>query len=507
MTISLRINGKEKEYPKGILLEELSKEYQQEYNNEIAAAIVNGKLRELHHSVEKDAEVSFVKLSESIGRRIYERTAIMVMVKAMHDLLDSLTEYAVGESEDPVRAVVDFSLGNGLYVHFSKEMDLQGIAGKLQQKMEELVAARKPITKKSWSLDDAMEIFRRQGMEDKRKLFRFRRNSAVNLYCLDGYYDYFYGAMLPNTSYLKAFKIQPYEEGLLLILPSFGDANTLKDFVPREKLFHTLDEASRWNRTFSIQTVGDLNQMICSGRMDDLILMQEAEQERRIGEIAKQIAARRGVKFILIAGPSSSGKTTFSHRLSIQLRTQGLSPHPIGLDDYFVERELTPKDADGNYDFECLEAMDIKSFNEDMLKLLAGEEVPMPSFNFKTGKREYHGSTLKLGPEDILVLEGIHGLDPKMTYALPDESKYKIYISALTTINVDGHNRIPTTDARLLRRMVRDHRTRGASAKKTFSMWPSVRRGEELYIFPFQEEADFMFNSALIYELAVLKQY
>ena len=262
-----------------------------------------------------------------------------------------------------------------------------------------------------------------------------------------------------------------------------------------------------WGRTAGIETVGDLNDQICNGSMNDLILVQEAEQERKIGEIARDIVDREGVKFVMIAGPSSSGKTSFSHRLSIQLRTLGKIPRTIALDNYFVNRELTPRDENGDYNFECLEAIDVKLFNDNMVSLLGGERVELPAFNFKTGQREYRGDFMQLGPNDILVLEGIHGLNEKMSYALPEESKYKIYISALTTLNVDGHNRIPTTDGRLLRRMVRDARTRGASAQRTIQMWHSVRRGEEENIFPFQEGADAMFNSALIYELAMLKTF
>ena len=253
--------------------------------------------------------------------------------------------------------------------------------------------------------------------------------------------------------------------------------------------------------------MGDLNNRICAGQLSDVILVQEALQERRIAEIANEIVARGGIKFVMIAGPSSSGKTSFSHRLSIQLQTHGLKPHPIAVDDYFVEREKTPRDANGDYNFECLEAIDVELFNRDMCELLAGNEVELPTFNFKTGHREYNGNFKRLGAEDILVIEGIHGLNDKMSYALPTESKFKIYISALTSLNVDGHNRIPTTDGRLLRRMVRDARTRGASATRTLQMWPSVRRGEEENIFPHQESADVMFNSALIYELALLKPY
>jgi uridine kinase len=344
-------------------------------------------------------------------------------------------------------------------------------------------------------------------MEDKVKLFKYRRSSFVNVYCLDGYYDYYYGFMLPRTGYVKSFDLMYYEKGILLLLPGMETPDKIDYFEPREKLFHTLKNSSGWGEMMGIDSVGDLNDVICEGGMSDMILVQEALLERRIGEIAKTIVDKGNVKFVLIAGPSSSGKTTFSHRLSIQLRTYGKIPHPIALDDYFVNREFTPKDEKGDYDFECLEAIDVKQFNEDMTRLLSGERVELPSFNFKTGQREYRGNFKQLGAEDILVIEGIHGLNPKTTYSLPDESKFKIYISALTNLNIDEHNRIPTTDGRLLRRMVRDARTRGASAKRTIAMWPSVRRGEEKYIFPFQEAADEMFNSVLIYELAVLKQY
>lgn len=293
----------------------------------------------------------------------------------------------------------------------------------------------------------------------------------------------------------------------MLVLPPESNPTVLEPFSESRKLFDTMESAKSWGRTAGIETVGDLNEQICSGSVSDLILVQEAKQERMIGEIARDIAGRENVKFVMIAGPSSSGKTSFSHRLSIQLRTLGKVPHPIALDNYFVNREDTPRDEKGDYNFECLEAIDVKLFNENMVKLLAGERVELPTFNFKVGQREYRGDFLQLGEDDILVIEGIHGLNGKMSYALPEESKYKIYISALTTLNIDAHNRIPTTDGRLLRRMVRDARTRGSSAQRTIQMWPSVRRGEEENIFPFQEEADAMFNSALIYELAMLKTF
>lgn len=352
-----------------------------------------------------------------------------------------------------------------------------------------------------------MELFASKGMKDKAKLFRYRMSSAVNVYEIDGYYDYYYGYMLPNAGYVKWFDVIPYAQGFMLLLPRKSNPTVVEPFSERKKLFETMETAQDWGRKVGIETVGDLNDEICNGSMSELILIQEAEQERKIGEIAKDIVSRGHVRFVMIAGPSSSGKTSFSHRLSIQLRTLGKVPHPIALDDYFVDRELTPRDEKGDYNFECLGAIDVKQFNEDMTRLLAGERVELPSFNFKTGKREYRGNFRQLKENDILVIEGIHGLNEKMSYALPEESKYKIYISALTTLNIDGHNRIPTTDGRLLRRMVRDARTRGASAQRTIQMWPSVRRGEEENIFPFQEGADAMFNSALIYELAVLKPF
>ena len=403
---------------------------------------------------------------------------------------------------------MEFTIGNGYYISSEDAaLSTSENAVKICQHMKELQTGQMPFMKKSYPLGDAMDLFREQGMADKEKLFRYRRSSFVNIYELGGYYDYYYGYMMPNTGYVKWFDVIDYEGGFMLLLPSKKEPCSVAPFKEQKKLFATLTESEKWGREVGLETVGDLNNQICSGSLSDMILVQEAQQERKIGEIAKDIAARGGVKFVMIAGPSSSGKTTFSHRLSIQLRTLGLVPHPIALDDYFVNRELTPRDEKGDYNFECLEAIDVKQFNEDMTRLLNGETVELPTFNFKTGKREYNGKYKKLGPEDILVIEGIHGLNEKTSYSLPNESKYKIYISALTNINIDEHNRIPTTDGRLLRRMVRDARTRGTGARRTIEMWPSVRRGEEENIFPFQEEADAMFNSVLIYELAVLKQY
>lgn len=486
-------------YPQGTAFEEIARQYQPGFKDMIALVAENRKIRELHKKVERDCSLSFLTIRDDIGHKTYVRTGLMILVKAINDVLGK---------EKVGRVKIEFAIGQGYYCKVIMEEKLtREHVSAIGKRMAELVEKDLPITKKSYPKDQAIELFRSHKLFNKEKLFRYRRSSSVNVYCLDGYYDYYYGYMLPSTGYLKYFDVLHYEDGIMLLLPGSEDPTKLNYFAPMEKLFHTLTTSSRWGEMMGIESVGDLNNSIRDGLLGDMILVQEALQERRIGEIAREIVDRGNVKFVLIAGPSSSGKTTFSHRLAIQLRTYGLIPHPIALDDYFINRVDTPKDADGNYDFECLEAIDIKKFNEDMNLLLAGEAVELPQYNFKLGKREYHGNIKKLGSEDVLVIEGIHGLNPVTTASMPDESKFKIYISALTSLNVDDHNRIPTTDGRLLRRIVRDARTRGNSAKRTIAMWPSVRRGEEKYIFPFQESADEMFNSALIYELAVLKQY
>ena len=497
--VTITIDGIAKTYPKGTTYETIAEEYQSLYNGMIALVLENGKIRELMKPANKDCVLSFLTLKDTIGHKTYVRTALMTLIKAAQDVLGA----------DKVQKMkVEFVIGQGYYLDVKMDEKLTDETVKqIGRRMREMVEADLPITKKSYPLEEAKEIFKMQNMKDKEKLFRYRRSSFVNVYCLDGYYDYYYGYMLPSTGYLKCYDVMLYENGILLLIPGMENPDKLSYFEPKEKLFHTLKTSSLWGEMMGIDSVGDLNDTICQGTMNDMILVQEALQERRIGEIAEEIVKRGNVKFVLIAGPSSSGKTTFSHRLSIQLRSYGMKPHPIALDDYFVDREKTPRDENGDYNFECLEAIDIEQFNSDMNRLLQGETIELPKFNFKTGKREYNGNYKKLGPEDILVIEGIHGLNPKTTHSMPDESKFKIYISALTSLNIDEHNRIPTTDGRLLRRMVRDARTRGASAKRTIGMWPSVRRGEEQYIFPFQESADEMFNSVLIYELAVLKQY
>lgn len=497
--VTVTIEGQSRVYPVGTSFEKIAEEYQGKYKSQIAVAVENGKIRELSKKTTKDCELHFLTLSDTIGHMTYVRTALMIMLKAIEDVIGK---------EKIGKLKVDFAIGHGYYCAAEGDFKIDGkLVAAINERMNDIVEAKIPIIKRPYHVDEAMELFRAQGMTDKEKLFKYRRSSYINVYCMDGYYDYYYGYMFPDTSYVKCFKVIAYEGGFMLLLPGKDEPEKLSFFEPREKLFNTLKEADDWGKKLGVDTVGDLNDEICKGNINELILVQEALQERKIGEIAKEIAEREGVKFVMIAGPSSSGKTTFSHRLSIQLKTYGLKPHPIALDDYFVDREKTPLDENGNYNFECLEAIDIEQFNKDMCDLLAGKTVQLPIFNFMNGRREYNGNFKTLGADDILVIEGIHGLNDKTSYALPNESKYKIYISALTSLNIDEHNRIPTTDGRLLRRMVRDARTRGASAKRTIEMWPSVRRGEEENIFPFQESADAMFNSVLIYELAVLKQF
>ena len=497
--VTVKINGEDKLFEEGIQYQLIAEQYQRDYDSQIALVVVNGKIQELMKRLNKDCELEFVTYADVIGHKTYVRSAIMLMMKAIKD---------VAGMEAAVNVKVEFTIGAGYYCSFKNGLKLDAdTIEKAKERMSELADKHIPVTKKAYHADDAMAIFREHGMKDKEKLFRYRRSSNINVYCLGDYYDYYYGYMLPNTGYIKWFDLFPYEDGMILLLPESEEPEKMPEFVPRQKLFRTLKRTCEWGVEIGIDTVGDLNDWICQGSISDLILVQEALQERRIGEIARDIARREGVKFVMIAGPSSSGKTTFSHRLSIQLRTYGLRPHPIGLDNYYRNHGETPLDENGKPDYECLEALDVEQFNKDMSDLLEGKEVQLPTFNFKTGKREYNGKVTKLEADDILVIEGIHGLNEKMSHSLPVESKYKIYISALTCLNIDDHNRIPTTDGRLLRRMVRDARTRGTSAKKTIDMWPSVRRGEEKYIFPYQEEADAMFNSAMIYELAVIKQF
>ncbi|MEY8352309.1 nucleoside kinase [Lachnospiraceae bacterium 54-53] len=495
------IDGVTKEYPVGITYQEIAREYQPRYENDILLVSINGKLRELHKTVQFDCSLHFFTGKDQPGIQTYHRSAIFLMMKAFYD---------VAGSENIEKVTVDFSLGKGYYIEPHGEIELtEDLLRRVKARMQEYVDQKIPIMKRSMNTDDAIELFHKHRMYDKERLFRYRRVSRVNIYSIGGFEDYYYGYMVQNTGYIKYFDMFLYDDGFMLMLPQKEDPKEVPAFdaEKKQKLYRVLKESVKWGERLNVSHVGALNEGIAAGNINELILIQEALQEKKIAEIAEKIGADRSKKFVMIAGPSSSGKTTFSHRLSVQLKAQGMIPHPIAVDDYFVNRVDSPRNPDGSYNYEVLECLDIEQFNKDMTALLAGETVEMPRYQFKTGVREYRGDYLTLGKDDILVIEGIHCLNDRLSYSLPKESKYRVYVSALTQLNIDEHNRIPTTDCRLIRRMVRDARTRGASPQDTIRMWPAVRSGEEEYIFPFQESADMMFNSATVYELAVLKQY
>ena len=495
----VKIHDEIRQYEAGTTYLEIAKEYQKEYSHDIVLVTVDGKLQELHKKVNRDCTLNFETTACDSGHKTYKRSMSLLLVKAIYDVAEH-------ENVDKVR--IHYSVSKGYYCTIEGNVVLdQQFLDQVEARMHQMVQADLPINKKSVNTDDAIATFARYGMHDKEKLFAYRRVSKVNIYSINEFEDYYYGYMVPSTGYLKYFKLYLYDDGFVLQMPEQKEPEIVPPFEPQNKLFHVLKESTSCGDMQGIETVGALNDRITKGDVRETVLVQEALQEKKIAEIAATIAARPELKFILIAGPSSSGKTTFSHRLSVQLRACGLVPHPIAVDNYFVEREENPVDENGDFDFECLEAVDVELFNRQLGDLLAGKEVVLPRFNFVTGHKEYGPDVKKLGKNDVLVIEGIHCLNPKLTQSLPDENKFKIYISALTQLNIDEHNRIPTTDGRLLRRIVRDARTRGASVARTINMWPSVRKGEEKNIFPYQEEADVMFNSALIYELAVLKPY
>ncbi|MCD7735982.1 MAG: nucleoside kinase [Lachnospiraceae bacterium] len=495
------------------------------------------RLRELSKCAENGERIRFLTVRDKAGRDTYRRSLVLLMLKSIY--------HTVGDNRRIDRVSVHFSVGDSYYCTMQGRVPLtEDFLERVKDYMWELVRAAAPIHKSTISTWEACRRFHEYRMYDKEELFRYRRSSKVNIYNIEGFEDYYYGYMVPDASYLTCFDLRLFEDGFVLCFPSQMetlprrarrqdgspmkircakgepmetlprcakdepvDTGELFEIKPQFKIWREQREALRWSGSLGIPTVGALNTYIVNHRAKDLIMIQEAYHEKKIAEMAAKIAASGKKRVVLIAGPSSSGKTTFSHRLSTQLSVLGLKPHPIEADNYFVERERTPVDEDGKPNFECLEAIDVEKLNEDMLALLRGETVELPTFNFKTGKREYKGNYKTLGAQDILIIEGIHCLNDKLTYRLSADEKVKIYISALTQLNIDEHNRIPTTDGRLLRRMVRDARVRGTDARGTIGMWPSVRRGEESYIFPFQESADYIFNSTLIYELAVLKQY
>ena len=497
--IQVTVDGVRRAYPLGTPYRTVAADFQGSSPYDILLVSRDGRLCELHKGLDRDCSLRLITARDRPGMQTYERSAVFLMLKAFHDV--------VGR-DNVERLSVEYSLSSALFILARGAFTLdQALLDRVEGRMRELSAQALPIEKRSASTDDAMELFRRQGLIHKAQLLSFRVNSHVNIYSLDGFVNYFYGYMVPDTSYIRCFGLELFENGFVLRLPTQKDPSRLGEFRPSRKVFRELYQSTLRAEGLDVSNVAELNTIISRGGATPLVLSYEAMMEKKIGDIAAEIAARKEVRFIMIAGPSSSGKTTFSHRLSTQLRACGLHPHAIATDNYFVNRDKTPLDENGQPDFEGLGAMDVEQFNTDMVRLLNGETVDMPVYNFKRGQREYSGNFLTLKEGDVLVIEGIHCLNDEFTRSLPRQSKYRIYISCLTTLNVDDHNRIPTTDARLLRRIERDARTRGYSAQATIRMWPSVRRGEENNIFPFQDSADMVFNSSLIYETALLKPY
>lgn len=494
------------DYPQGISYQEIAMQIQGEevdWTEVFLLAQVEGRIYPLREIVKKDTKVQFLTIHDKLGYRAYENTVVLILLQAIQELYGS---------EIAKRTYVDCSTGNGLYIRLDRNTISQINVEELTLKMRELSQQKLAIIQKAIPKDEALQIFENLKMQDDIGLFRYKRTSQIHLSFL---YQkekwtlcrYLIGKTLPDTSYVKYFSLEKYENGLALLIPSYKNPLKVQEFIPSPKVFQIMCQDTIWGERLGLTDIGSLNEAIVSGRAMELILMAEAMMEKKIGDIATRIAERGNTKLVMIAGPSSSGKTTFSHRLSSQLRSHGLRPYPIAVDDYFKNRIETPRDELGNYDFECLEAINIEKFNQDMLALMKGEEVYLPCFNFKTGQSEIRAESTRLQKGDVLVIEGIHCLNDALSYRLPKDSKYKIYISALTQLNINNTNRIHTTDGRLLRRMVRDARTRGSSAQATLKMWNSVRKGEDENIFPYQESADVVFNSALVYELAVLKPY
>ncbi|MBO5598983.1 MAG: nucleoside kinase [Oribacterium sp.] len=492
----ITLNGDTYEFPEGSTFLDMAKEFQSLYEEDILLARFNSVLYELFNPCKEDGNIQFITGRSKIGQMTYERSAIFMMLKAFYKLCSDVKGFEV---------IVDYTLGRGYYCHLNGGVEITPeLLKKVKEQMDVYHEMNIPITKSSIRTNEARDFFRKVGMHSKEKLFRFRMTANVNVYDMDGFRDYFYGYMVPSTGYIKFYDLIPYGEGFVLLLPSRQEPDKITDFVPFDKLYNVQQTSSKWAKKIGCSCIGSLNEMVVDGHSDDLILMQEALFEKTIGNIAMDIEEKKK-KMVMIAGPSSSGKTTFSRRLSIQLRALGLNPHPISVDNYFRDRDLAPLDENGKKDFESIKCVDVELFNNDMLKLLEGETIQLPRYNFFTGKREYKGDFCRMKANDVLVIEGIHCLNDEMSYALSADAKYRIYISALTQINVDSHNRIPTTDGRLLRRIVRDNRTRGYKAKDTIAMWENVRRGENMNIFPYQESADVMVNSSMIYELPVLK--
>lgn len=495
--VNLIIKNKSVQVEKNLSCYEIMKKYNLHNDIPITLCRVNGTLKELSTVINEDCKLDFINIEDKFGMTTYVRTLQFVLIKATLDIFKD------------AEITIEHSLSKGLFgeIYKDKKLDENDIQ-LIKERMMQIIKEDIKINKISFPIEKAIEIFKEYGMEDKVKLLKYREDlQKVNLYELDGRYDYFYGPMAYSTGVLKTFDLICYGTGYILRFPEIDNVRKLPKFEEHKKLSKIFYETEQWAKKFGISDVGSLNKIINDNEIEKLIMVTEALHEKNIAKIADKICENKNMNIVLIAGPSSSGKTTFSKRLAIQLSVNGAVPIPISLDDYFLDRENTPRDEKGEYDFESIYALDLQLFNEHLKKLLNGEEIEVPNFNFKTGKREWLGKQLKLPKDGVLIVEGIHGLNEMLTSSIEKERKFKIYISPLTQLNLDDHNRIATTDVRILRRIVRDFLSRGCGGEDTLKMWSSIRRGEEKNIFVFQEEADVMFNSALSYELSILKKY
>ena len=492
--IFCRNNGATIEVPAGSTLEEIYAKFGLEMKFGPISAHVNNKVEGMHYRVYASKDVEFLDITSPSGSRAYTRSLFFVLCKAAHALFK------------PCKVAIDIPVSNGYYVNLNigRPVTIED-AGAIRRKMKEIIDAAMPIHRHETSTKEAIELFDSLHNRSKVKLLKSTGKLYTIYYDIDGYVDYYYGSLLTNTSQLYLFGLEKYFDGLLLRLPSREHPDELGEMTHQDKMFGIFKEHHQWQDILGLRTVGDLNEAILTGRSSQLIQISEALQEKKISKIADEIALRKGIKMVLIAGPSSSGKTTTCKRLSVQLAVNGIKPIGISLDDYFLDRDLTPRDEKGEYDFEHLHALNLPLFNEQLNALFQGEEVELPRYDFTTGKSKKSGKKLKLHDDEILVVEGIHALNPELTAQIPQEQIFRVYASALTTILLDNHNYIPTTDNRLLRRIIRDHKYRGVSALETIRRWSSVRAGENKWIFPYQENADAMFNTAMLFELAVIK--
>ena len=492
--IRCKNNKKSLKVPMGSTLSDVFKEINLQMPYGPVSAKVNNKVEGLHYRLYHNKDVEYLDLHTQSGIRTYTRSLFLVLCKAVHDL------YSRSE------VIIDIPVSNGYYCNLKLGHAITAEdVNRIRTRMQEIVNAHLPIQRFETTTEEAIDMFSKLGDEQKAKLLKSSGTLYTVYYVLDDYKDYYYGSMLTNTSQLYLFGLEPYFDGVLLRIPSVQDPSQLGALIRQDKMFEVFKEHHRWQSLLGIKTVGDFNEAVGNGEATNLINVSEALQEKKISQIADKIAAKKDIKVVLIAGPSSSGKTTFCKRLSVQLLASGVKPVQISLDDYFVNREETPKDEQGEYDYESIYALNIPLINEQFNALFNGQEVELPKYNFQTGSSEKSGNKLHLEENNVLVVEGIHALNPTLTAQIPDDKKFKIYASALTTILLDNHNYIPTTDNRLLRRIVRDYKYRGCSAQETIRRWPSVRAGENKWIFPYQEQADVMFNTAMLFELAVIK--